>query len=520
MDAAYFLRRTKALTKNVDPKQVALQLESDQQWTYEEFNNVSNSYAHAFTTLGVRKGDRIGILMYNCLEYWAVYFAAAKVGAIAVRLNFRLVSEELEYALNDSGSRILCFHSSFLERLESIRDSVPVIRWICLQDDDSDLPSWIEPWALLEEGSRSFFPETKVCGSDPMMLMYTSGTTGRPKGALWTHDNTLWFAAMQAIKWQLTDKCVSMTTGPLYHVGALEDLLLPTLLVGGRCIVTKSGGFDIRRVLQVMEKEKVTHVLLFPYMLYDMLNQPDLAQFDLNSLQAIISGGDPVLPWAIEKLNEVLPDVGLIQIYGLTEGTPIGTCLDPEDAKEKGHTVGKPLPFAEVKVAGEDGVPVGINEVAEIWIKSPSVAREYWNKPEATAETFVDGWCRTGDLGRIDEDGYLAIAGRKKDMIRSGGENIYPSELEDVINRHPKVKNVAVIGLPHPKFLETVAAVIVLEDGVETTEEEIISYCQEHMAGYKKPRHVIFVDELPRTPSGKVKKFELRNTYKHLGEMP
>ncbi|WP_366922007.1 acyl--CoA ligase [Metallumcola ferriviriculae] len=516
MDAAYFLRRSKGLAKDIDPRQIALQLESDESWTFDAFDNISNQYADIFSSLGVMKGDRIGILMYNCLEYWAAYFAAAKIGAIAVRLNFRLVPEELEYALNDSGAKVLCFHSSFLERLEQVRDKVPVSQWLCLQDDDSEMPVWVKPWAVLGEGSSSFVSETQIDGSDSMMLMYTSGTTGRPKGALWTHDNTLWFAAMQAIKWQMTNKCVSMTTGPLYHVGALEDLLLPTLLVGGRSIVTKSGSFDIRRILKVMEQEKVTHVLLFPYMLYDMLSQPDLEQYDLSSLQAIISGGDPVLPWAIEKLNEVLPNVGLIQIYGLTEGTPIGTCLNPEDPKEKGHTVGKPLPFAEVKVAGEDGIPVGVGEVEEIWIKSPSVSSEYWNRPEATAETFVDGWCRTGDLGRVDEDGFLAIAGRKKDMIRSGGENIYPSELEDVINRHPKVKNVAIIGLPHPTFLETVCAVIVPKDDVEVTEEDIVDYCKQHMAGFKKPRHVVFVDELPRTPSGKVKKFQLRNKYQSL----
>lgn len=518
MDVGYLLRRITGESCLIDAEKVALQLEDGPRWTYRELHEISNRYANVFLKMGIKKGDRIGILLYNCLEYWAVYFAAAKIGAIAVRLNFRLVSEELEYALTDSGTKVLCMGAAFVERIAPIKDKVPVEKYICLCHEGEGCPDWCEPWDVLLDGEPVLDMMVLPDGQDPVMLMYTSGTTGRPKGALWTHANTLWFASMQVMKWGLDPNDVSMTTGPLYHVGALEDLALPTMLAGGRVIITKSGGFDIRRILNVIEKEKVTHVFLFPFMIYDMLNLNDLDSFSLTHLKAILSGGDPVMPWAIESLNKRYPHVGLIQVYGLTEGTPIAAALDPQDAAKKGNTVGRPLPLVEIKITDDAGQPLKRGEVGEICIKSPAVAREYWQKPEATRETFVNGWCKTGDLGYIDADGYLVISGRKKDMIRSGGENIYPAELEDVLIRHPAIKDVAIIGVPDPKYLETVCAVIVPKPGAHLTKEEVIRYSREHLAGYKTPRHVVFVDELPRTPSGKVTKFKLREMYRHLGE--
>lgn len=518
MDVGYLLRRITGESCLIDAEKVALQLEDGPRWTYRELHEISNRYANVFLKMGIKKGDRIGILLYNCLEYWAVYFAAAKIGAIAVRLNFRLVSEELEYALTDSGTKVLCMGAAFVERIAPIKDKVPVEKYICLCHEGEGCPDWCEPWDVLLDGEPVLDMMVLPEGQDPVMLMYTSGTTGRPKGALWTHANTLWFASMQVMKWGLDPNDVSMTTGPLYHVGALEDLALPTMLAGGRVIITKSGGFDIRRILNVIEKEKVTHVFLFPFMIYDMLNLNDLDAFSLTHLKAILSGGDPVMPWAIESLNKRYPHVGLIQVYGLTEGTPIAAALDPQDAAKKGNTVGRPLPLVEIKITDDAGQPLKRGEVGEICIKSPAVAREYWQKPEATRETFVNGWCKTGDLGYIDADGYLVISGRKKDMIRSGGENIYPAELEDVLIRHPAIKDVAIIGVPDPKYLETVCAVIVPKPGAHLTKEEVIRYSREHLAGYKTPRHVVFVDELPRTPSGKVTKFKLREMYRHLGE--
>ncbi|WP_044894026.1 class I adenylate-forming enzyme family protein [Bacillus alveayuensis] len=513
MDVGFITRQIESVFQTVAPNKKAIQLENKQSWTYDELNRISNRYANQLKQLGIKKGDRIGIILYNSLEYFGLYFAAAKMGAIAVRLNFRLSSAELEYAINDAGVKILCFHSELTDRLEPIRKFVQVEHYICLQYKDYDIPHWAYDWSLLEDGSEESISE-EVYPDDPVMLMYTSGTTGRPKGAIWTHHNTLWFSAMQVMKWGFTGEEIAMTTGPLYHVGAMEDLALPILMMGGTVIITESKGFDIKRVLSVIDSEQVTDCFLFPFMIYDMLHLEDFHQYRLSSLKRIYTGGDPIMPWAIEALKEKHPSIGLIQVYGLTEGTPIAAALDPHDVLSKNHTVGKPLPLTEIKIANEDGEEVKAGEVGEIVIKSPAVSKGYWGKPRATAETFVNGWCKTGDLGQFDEDGYLIIAGRKKDMIRSGGENIYAAEIEDVLYRLEGVKDAAVIGIPDPTYIETVCAVIVKKQGYDLQEQEVVEHCKTHLASYKKPRKVVFVNELPRTPSGKVQKYVLREQFR------
>ncbi|ASK64359.1 AMP-dependent synthetase [Virgibacillus phasianinus] len=499
-----------------DQRKVALQLEKEASWSYEQLDYFSNSYANKLKELGVEKGDRVGILLYNCLEYFGLYFAAAKLGAIAVRLNFRLSSDEFQYALNDSGVKVLCFHSGIASRLEGLRDEVAVQEYICLANTGQPSPDWALDFDVLNCSSAAELDTDSIKMDDPVMLMYTSGTTGRPKGAVWTHANTYWFSAIQVMKWNFTGQEIGMTAGPLYHVGAMEDIALPILLAGGTVIITKSKGFDINRVLTVMEDEKVSDCFLYPFMIYEMLNEA-ADSLELKNLKHIYTGGDSLMPWAVEKMYQRYPHIGISQVYGLTEGTPIAASLDPSDVVSKGHTVGKPLPLTDIKIVDETGNSLAVGEIGEIAIKGPVVSSEYWQKPEATAETFIDGWCYTGDLGNFDEDGYLTIAGRKKDMIRSGGENIYAAEIEDVLMRQEKIVDASIIGIPDAKYIEAVCAIIVKKEGVNLTESEVIDYCKERLASYKKPRKVVFVDELPRTPSGKVQKFLLRKTYGEKG---
>ncbi|MBG9443892.1 AMP-binding protein [Cytobacillus firmus] len=513
MDLGYFTRKMALDINRENPAKVAIKEESGREWSYECLHRTSNSYANKLKDLGVQKGDRIGILLYNCLEYFALYFAAAKIGAIAVRLNFRLTSSEFEYALNDSGTKILCFHSELTPRIESIRKNTGVERYICLGGRTGPIPVWAQSWSLLENGGEDEISTDSIRLSDPVMLMYTSGTTGRPKGAIWTHETTFWFSIMQALKWNFKGKEIGMTTGPLYHVGAMEDIALPILMMGGTVIITESKGFEITRILSVIEKEYVTDCFLFPFMIYEMLNLANLRDYKFINLKTIYTGGDPLMPWALEKLKENFPHIGIVQVYGLTEGTPIAACLDSEDALKKGKTVGKPLPLTEIQIIDQNRVPLPPGEIGEIAIKSPAVSAGYWRKPEATKETFTGGWCRTGDLGVLDEEGYLSIAGRKKDMIRSGGENVYAAEIEDVLYRLEGVKEVSIIGVPDPKYIEAVCAVIVKKEGSTFTEEEVIEHCKKYLASYKKPRKIIFTEELPRTPSGKVQKFMLREQY-------
>ncbi|MBP2259023.1 class I adenylate-forming enzyme family protein [Virgibacillus alimentarius] len=514
MDVGYLVNRVEKHLQTIDPNQLAIKLETEESWTYGELNAWSNKYANSLKRMGVKKGDRVGILLYNNLAYFALYFAIAKLGAIAVRINFRLESEELEYILNDSGCKVLCFDATLSKKMDVIRTSIPVKEYVCLPKNDQPVPDWSKNWEVLRQGDATFAYRSDIDKSDPVMLMYTSGTTGRPKGALWTHENTLWFSSMQALKWGFDSNTVGMTTGPLYHVGALEDIALAALLSGGTVIITKSGNFDIGRVLSVIEHEKVTDCFLFPFMIYEMLNLPEISSFHLDHLQRIYSGGDPITSWAIDQLKELFPHIGLVQVYGLTEGTPIATSLDPEDAESKGYTAGKPMPFTKIKIVDNENKVQGFDTIGEICVKGPAVATEYWQKPEETETTFINGWCHTGDLGYIDQDGYLKISGKKKDMIRSGGENIYPVEVEDVLIRYDGIQDVAVVGIPDPKYIESVCAIIVPKSDIALTEAEILDFIKGKLASYKKPRKIVFMDELPRTASGKVQKFRLRELYR------
>jgi fatty-acyl-CoA synthase len=516
MDVGYITRR---MANDKNAAKIAVQEESGRSWSYGELHRKSNAYAKMLSELGVQKGDRVGVLLYNCLEYFGLYFAIAKIGAIAVRLNFRLSSSEFEYALNDSGTKILCFDSDLAPQLERIVDSVSVEKFICLKNHKDSLPDWSVGWEVLETGNDGEITSVNITLDDPVMLMYTSGTTGRPKGAVWTHGTTIWFASIQVMKWKFTGDEVGLLTGPLYHVAAMEDIGIPILMMGGTVLIAKSKGFQIERILSVVENEKVSDCFLFPFMIYDMLHSPKLDDYKLKHLKVIYTGGDPITPWALEQLKRNFPHIGLVQVYGLTEGTPIAAALNPEDVFTKGHTVGKPMPLTEIQVIDDTGLPLPVGEVGEIAINGPAVSAGYWNKPTETRATFVNGWCRTGDLGVFDEEGYLTIAGRKKDMIRSGGENIYAAEIENVLFRHEKVKEVSIIGIPDPKYVESVCAVIVKKQGVSLTEREVIEYCKQHLASYKKPKKVIFVKELPRTASGKVQKFVLRNRYRDEGDI-
>ena len=336
-----------------------------------------------------------------------------------------------------------------------------------------------------------------------------------------THDNALWLASSQAVKWSYTDKTVAMTTGPLYHAGAFEVLLLAALFVHGTAVSVSSGGMSTQRIAATIARASVTHVMLYPFALYDLLRDADLFRPDIQSLRAILTGGDPVLPSALTAAEEQFPGIEVQQGYGLTEAT-MSNCLDHVDRFTHPDSVGRPMPLNQVGAFGPDGAPVPVNEVGEVWIRSPAVAKGYWGKPAETAETFIDGWCRTGDLGRVTPDGFLVLTGRAKDMIRSGGENIYPAEVEAAIAEHPSVSAVAVIGVPHSRYIEVGCAVIVrTQDATGQTEpqlqQELQEFLEHRLAAYKRPKHYVFVTQLPLSAAGKLQKNLLRSQYAVLG---
>jgi fatty-acyl-CoA synthase len=502
-----------------NPDRVAFSLEGEERVTYAELRARENRYANALLELGVERGDRVGVLLHNCVDYIVLYFAIARIGAIAVRLNTRLTSEELEFALTDSGTSLLCLQPAFLERLEPIRAKLDVAKYVLFGAPPAAGAGWLLDGERFRDRDASEPPVPRPEGGDRLMLMYTSGTTGFPKGSVWTHDTAIGCGAAQALELGYDETSVVMSTGPLYHAGAFESLLLPAMLRQGRGIVTKSGGFDIERVIDVAAAEGVTDLNVYPFMLYDMMRIPGLDAEQLPRLRCLFTGGDPIMTWALEAAQERFPGVKVKQGYGLTESV-MATILDHEDGMRHPDSVGRPYPLKEVKVVDDRGEEVGPGEVGEVWIRGAGTTTEYWQRPEETAATFTEGgWLHSGDLGHMS-DGLLYLAGRKKDMIRSGGENISAAEVERVLTIHPAIADAAVVAVPDEKYIEVGCAVIVLETGEELADAEVIAHCREHLAGYKCPKHVLRLDRLPRNEGGKVLKAQLRERTRELGSEP
>jgi fatty-acyl-CoA synthase len=513
MDIDYLLRQPFGSTTRFDPDSPALHFGDEASLSYRQVASRSRQLARGLIAQGVKPGDRVALLLVNSLDYWVCYFAITRIGAIVVRLNFRLSGEELEYALNDSSALMAICDADLFERVADRTERIGVSIWVH-RDRKPDHLSLDELFVDDESPLALELPAT----SDAAMIMYTSGTTGRPKGAVWTHGGTTWFCAMQALEWGLGPDTVMFVAGPLYHVGAMEDYSLPTLAMGGQVVFLPSGSFDITSALTIASKRGVTDLTLFPSMIYQMLQLADLGSIPLTQVRRIFTGGDPLLPWAVERIHEVFPGVDVVQVYGLTEGTPIAACGGPGMAFEDPGSVGRAMPFCEIAIRDDDGSPLPDGRAGEIWTRSAANAIEYWNKPEATAETFIDGWCRTGDLGSVTS-GRLTVTGRKKDMIRSGGENIFAREVEDVLMRHPDIIDAAVIAVPDAKYQEAVCAVLVLRTGAQLDAGDVQAHCSASIAGYKRPKYVVFVEALPRTASQKIQKFRLREQYAHLGSI-
>jgi fatty-acyl-CoA synthase len=521
MDLGWITAAPNAALAVGDPDRTAVSLEDRQHVSYADLLSLQNRYANGLIGLGVRSGDRVGVLLHNSVEYVALYFAIARVGAIAVRLNTRLGSSELTFALTDSDTSVLCLDAALLGRVDPIRTTVPVSEYIAFGGDGSSelATTWTRSAGELEESSADEPGRGRPSGSDPVMLMYTSGTTGFPKAAVWTHENALGCAVSQALELGYTPDTVAMTTGPLYHAGAFEALLLPAMLRQGRAIVTRSGGFDIERVVAAAAREGVTDIMLYPFMLYDLLRIDGLDASTFPSLRCIFTGGDPIMTWALREAQTRFPGVEVKQGYGLTESTQ-STCLDHADGVRHPDSIGRPFPLKEVSVVDERGVEVPNGETGEIRVRGVGTTSAYWRRPHETAAAYRGGWLHTGDLGHVS-DGLLFLSGRKKDMIRSGGENISPAEVEIALTAHPAIADAAVVAVPDPKFLEVGCAVLVIAEGAEVSDEQVLAHCRERLAGYKCPKHVVRVDALPRNASGKVLKAELRERYRSTGrELP
>jgi fatty-acyl-CoA synthase len=486
------------------PDTVALRFEGTGR-TYAELDERVTRLARALQQRGVGTGDRLAVLALNGMEAWEAYLAGVRLGAIVVPVNFRLVADEVAYVLADSGATALVVDAALAGVATKAREQAPDVATVLVIGEEFET-------ALAAAGTDPL--DVDVDEDDPAFIMYTSGTTGRPKGAVLTHRNLVMhvFSQVTHLGWHPEDR-VAAPGAPLFHIAGLAGGL-PPLLVGGTNVIMKSGAFDPVQTLDMIEREKISSIFLVPAMWAAVVAVPGIADRDLSSLRRISWGAAPASTTLLRTMIDTFPQAEVVTAFGQTECSPVTCFLRGEDSIRKIGSVGTAMLNVEVRVVDEAMGDVPRGEVGEIVYRSPMVMKEYWNKPEETAEAFRGGWFHSGDLVRQDDDGYYFVVDRLKDMIISGGENIYCAEVEDVLAAHPKVAEVALIGVPDTKYGEAPLAVVAPRDAADPpSAEELAAWCREKLARYKNPREYSIVGALPRNPSGKVLKTALRQEH-------
>ena len=486
------------------PDTVALRFEGNGR-TYAELDERVTRLARALQQRGVGTGDRLAVLALNGMEAWEAYLAGVRLGAIVVPVNFRLVADEVAYVLADSGATALVVDAALAGVATKAREQAPDVATVLVIGEEFEA-------ALAAAGTEPL--DVDVEEDDPAFVMYTSGTTGRPKGAVLTHHNLLMhvFSQVTHLGWHPEDR-VAAPGAPLFHIAGLAGGL-PPLLVGGTNVIMKSGAFDPVQTLDMIEREKISSIFLVPAMWAAVVAVPGIADRDLSSLRRISWGAAPASTTLLRTLIDTFPQAEVVTAFGQTECSPVTCFLRGEDSIRKIGSVGTPMLNVEVRVVDEAMNDVPRGEVGEIVYRSPMVMKEYWNKPDETSIAFEGGWFHSGDLVRQDDDGYYFVVDRLKDMIISGGENIYCAEVEDVLAAHPKVAEVALIGVPDTKYGEAPLAVVAPRDAADPpSAEELAAWCREKLARYKNPREYSIVGALPRNPSGKVLKTALRQEH-------
>ena len=479
---------------------------TDTRLTYGQLNALVNRCSSVLVELGLQPGERAALLMQNCVEFVALFYAAAKLGIVVVPLNTRLTPSELSFILSDSGAKALFYGAECAELTAGIKAN---------KDHPLGITTWVQVHAAAEtdpnlgallEQATDAEPDVVHGGDENLFIMYTSGTTGLPKGVVHTHETISWAALSWVTTMDVRYRDRLLLPLPMFHVAALTSVISSS--VGGGTIVSMPD-FDPMAVWALIKEERVTTGGSVPAILNFMRQVPDFATFDSEHFRCFITGAAPMPKALIEIYND--KDMQVVQGYALTETGGGGSFLLNEYALSKIGSAGAPAMFCEMRVRDDEG-NITARGTGEVVIKAPFVMKEYWNRPEATEESFDKGWFRTGDIAEIDDEGFLFIKDRIKDMIISGGENIYPAEVENVIIAHPAVSEVAVIGLPDDKWGEIACAIVVGNED-DTNEEDIIASCAEKLSRYKLPKKVIFIEAIPRNPAGKVLKRMLREQF-------
>ena len=500
----------------------------DERVTYAAWHRAVATLAHALQARGVKKGDRVALAMRNLPEWPVAFFAAAVTGAIVVPLNAWWTGEELAFGLADSGATVLICDAERWDRISPYKAEMPALAHVMVTR--AGAAAMAEPAITLESiiGSPKSYadladlslPEVAIAPDDAATIFYTSGTTGKPKGALGSHRNLLTNGFSSAYSGAATmlrrgdplpepSIRASLLVIPMFHVTACSASMIPTIQAGHKIVFLHK--WDTVKAFEIIEREKINATGGVPFIAWQLIEHPDRAKYDLSSIDAISYGGAPSAPELVSKIYEIFgafPGNG----WGMTETMATVTSHVAEDYLNRPDSCGPAVAVSDVKIMSEDGqVELPVGEVGELWARGPQIVKGYWNRPDATAETFVDGWVRTGDLARVDDEGFCFIVDRAKDMIIRGGENIYSSEVENILYEHPAVTDAALIGIPHQTLGEEPAAVVHLAPGMTASEDELREYVSARLAKFKVPVKIIFTeDTLPRNANGKILKRDLK----------
>jgi acyl-CoA synthetase (AMP-forming)/AMP-acid ligase II len=479
------------------------------QVSFKEYDTRTNMLAIAWQKMGLQKGDRIAVLLYNCLEFMEIYVAAAKLGVIIVPINWRLVGSEIQYIVDNSDSKAFIVGEQFIDNINEIKGQLPKIKsenYIALSFEGKRFNGYRDFEEVINSG-EDVFPNILVDPKDTWIQIYTSGTTGLPKGVVRSHESYIAFYILNAVDYRFTENDYGLIIMPLLHVNSTFYSFVFTYF-GGSFYIHREYDFKPEEFFEIVDQEKITFTSLIPTHYAILLSLPEdvRKKYDTSSIKSLLCSSAPVRKQTKLDIMEAFPNAGLFEAYGSTEAGLV-TLLKPEDQLKKLGAIGKECFGIDViKLIGEDGKEVSVGEVGELYSRGPMMFDEYYKMPEKTEKSFIGDYFSAGDMAKMDEEGYYYIVDRKDNMIITGGEHVYPSEVEAAIAKHPAVFDVAVIAVPDPKWGESVKGVVILKDGAGAEEKEIIDFCRDKLAGYKKPKSVSFIkqDEMPRTASGKI----------------
>jgi fatty-acyl-CoA synthase len=493
------------------PSRVAI-IDGATRLTFAEFDAAVDRAAAALADQGMAKGDRMALLSHNCWQYPVLAFAAARIGVVLVPVNFMLGPDEVAYILDHSGAIALVAEAALAPvTTEAVRRSHGAVRIraeiqldsAAAHDGWADVESW-----LTHQGSP---PDVEIGDDDPMRIMYTSGTESRPKGALLGSRSLMWQYMSCIAAGEMSEHDIEIHSMPLYHCAQLDNFLIADLYLGATSVILRRP--DPVLILRAIERERATNLFCPPTVWIELLGNPELAKRDVSTLSKGYYGASAMPTSVLRDIRERFPNLRLWNFYGQTEMASLATALQPHEQDEFAGSAGRPVPNVDTRIVDLDGNEVADGTVGEIVHRSPQLILGYYRDPERTAEAFRGGWFHSGDLGRFDDEGHLYVVDRLKDVIKSGGENVSGREVEEILYEHSAVSEVAVFGVKDPRWIEAVAAAVVLRAGYRVTAQDLIAHCRTRLAGFKAPKYVVLTDSLPKNPSGKILKRELRATY-------